>query len=147
MPIRTYRCPAGHTHDALVSGHPPTRPCEMCGAEARSVVTAATFHIPGSRITRDSVNGAYDPGLGRHIRDEAHRQEVMRELGVVEASWGGMMEDQRRNDSVRDAHDDQVVREMLQGMEHGPDAAALKTARDQGRVLDWSEHAKTLGVT
>lgn len=143
--LEDWVCADGHrAFEVYLEGQRPTHTpdCLVCGKPTKRIVG-----VPSPDwFTQEHPDGYFEPALGRWIRSRAHMEEVKRELGVVEMDWRQPLEDQLRRDSVRDAHDEAVVRKMIQSYETGPDAAVLKKARDEGRVLDWSEHAKNLGV-
>lgn len=136
-----YSCPNAHTWGDDYEDIPPVSPdCLTCGLPSHPIVTG----LPS--IDWVTMRGPYfDQGLGRWITSKRHREEVMRELGVREYDESEHLAAQTEQ-IIKDAAEDDEVRSMVQSMESGEDAAAMKTARDQGQVQDWAWAAEDLGV-
>jgi hypothetical protein len=85
--IRTWSfatCICGKRHkDEVFAGKriPKTIKCE-CGRR----VGWATKKINGIHATHSGLYGRYEPGLGVFVESYGHKKELMRELGVEEAS-------------------------------------------------------------
>lgn len=135
-----WRCPAADCgerfHDVYDTKPAVRPPCPKCGATSEEVLG-----VPGAdwfTMMYGATGGYYDQGLGCWLNSAAHRRQVMDERGLVEyGEVGEIHDDARRKQNERADREDGVIREMLRGYEHGPDAAAMKTARDRGEVQDW----------
>lgn len=139
-------------------------PCATCGKPTRRVwampsldwFTAAYpngYHEPQLGFERDADGNMVldDDGhpVGLFIRDRAHFEQVCKEMGVVPVAKDEgirMEEDQLRADADKAAEEDAEVARMLAQNEWGPEAAQMKSMRDNGLVADWTKHAKNLGV-
>jgi hypothetical protein len=138
-------CPDGHAQSEVYDTAPTTGPaCPTCGKATTAKVgvpsvdwfTAAGYHMTG---------GYYDNGLGCWITSIAHRKQVMAQQGLQEGSddYGDTRRQVERK--LRADAEDEVVREMLQDCEHGPEAAETKKMRDQGLVPDWRWAVEQVG--
>jgi DNA-directed RNA polymerase subunit RPC12/RpoP len=62
----------------------PTRACPHCGETSDHVLIGRRQnHIHSDH---SSMYGKYEPGLGVVVKDYAHKQRVMKELGVMEGA-------------------------------------------------------------
>lgn len=151
MPIYEYRCTRGHKHEEIRDVEKRDEPA-VCDSPACRSAARLVPSLPAQRMgswfdeMHAPVEGVYDKHLGRHIRSPEHRQQVMDEMGVVSvADVGDMTDAYRRRRSEEDRAVDEAMREHLRTYETGPDAAALKTARDRGDVPDWNWATEAIG--
>lgn len=104
MPLYVYSCEDDHETEVVcaIEARPDRLACPDCGAPATRKMCAPALHTLATfsasigdeavQRTRDPGDGSYfDPNLfdrrtGKHprIRDKAHREQVMKELGVYE---------------------------------------------------------------
>jgi hypothetical protein len=54
--------------------------CPKCGEYAIRQFVPSILHISGARVT----HAEYNPGLGCVVRNKAHKQELMKQKGVIE---------------------------------------------------------------
>jgi hypothetical protein len=135
-----WRCSCGAKSWDVYDRRPDTPPiCPDCHNPMREVVGVPKMDWITER------GGYYDNGLGCWITSKAHREQVMRQLGVREYDESEHLRAQM-DQKIKDDAEDEEVRAMVQSMESGEDAAVLKQARDQGQVADWGWAAKDLGV-
>lgn len=83
MPLYTYSCrDCGHEVDAYrtVANRNDCPRCE-CGGETQKIIAASRVH--------GDMEPYYDDNLETHIKSRQHRQQVMREKGVVEGYGKG----------------------------------------------------------
>jgi len=70
--------------------------CPHDGAETKRMVTAPLF-TPGSwgdETGKYGVNGVYDRGLGTYVKNEKHRDQILKQKGFVrESDLSGGRED------------------------------------------------------
>lgn len=143
-----WRCPAadcGHRFDDVYDEKPAAPPaCPECGAAVVEVVGVPD--VDWFTKQYGASGGYFDRGLGCQVNSAAHRRQIMAERGLVEyGEVGDIHDDARRKWSERADRENTAVREMLRGYEHGPDAAAMKQARDRGDVNDWSWAVEAVG--
>lgn len=135
-----WRCPAagcGHRfHDVYEERPDVAPPCPQCGT-----TTVEQIGVPDvDWFTKmyGASGGYFDQGLGCHVHSLAHRRKLMEERGLVEyGEVGEIHDDANRKWNERARKEDAVMRDMLRGYEHGPDAATMKLARDRGEVQPW----------
>jgi predicted nucleic acid-binding Zn ribbon protein len=135
-----WTCACGQKHSDVYDQRPDAPPtCPACMNPMREVVGVPSLDWVTQR-------GAYfDRGLGCWITSKAQREREMQRLGVREYDESEHLAAETAQ-KIKDAAEDAEVRAMVQSMESGEDAAALKQARDQGKVADWGWAAKDLGV-
>ena len=109
-------------------------PCQTCGGLAEEVLG-----VPDAGwFEKEHPHGYFDQGLGCFVRSRAHRRQIMEERGLIElGECGDVSDDLNRKRSDQARCEDEEVRGMLRGMEHGEGSAALKHARDRGEILPW----------
>lgn len=62
----------------------PTRECPQCGKTSEHVLIGTRQnHI---HPDKSGLYGKFEPGLGVVVRDYGHKQQLMREMGVMEGS-------------------------------------------------------------
>ena len=117
MPLYEYKCAHGHLTTLLRKWQdkPKTTGCHLCGKEARTIVSAPAFTPSGWGDSKWA--GRFDKGLGITLRDKKHRDQVMKERGLVE-------------DTVRDQRN-RLDSAMSQADEHDRTVARYKTNLDK----------------
>lgn len=91
MAFYTYHCETCNTEFDIrrpVSERNQPYFCPYDGVETKRMVTAPQF-TPGSwgeQTGRFGVNGLYDRGLGMKIQNEKHRDQVLKQRGLVRES-------------------------------------------------------------
>lgn len=140
-----WRCDGGHTWFDTYTAKPETPPpCATCGLPGREITGVPD--VDWFTKLYGASGGYMDRGLGCWVRSLEHRREIMNARGLVEyGEVGDVHEAWQRKDSEQAQSEKDAMREMLRGMEHGPDAATLKTARDRGQVLDWEWAERAVG--
>ena len=128
-----FRCEKGHDTDEWFATAPDVSPCEEEGCEldakrVRASMTATWW------LRKELEGGYYDQGLGRQIRNEAHRREVMKELGVV-AVDGDFDQDEVMRPGVEAERTSAVhFNDYYQRVQHAPEYRDFRRAVGQGRV-------------
>ena len=54
--------------------------CTACGNETRRIYTHCSFHFTGTKIE----DAEFNPGLGKITKSKRHREELAKQMGVVE---------------------------------------------------------------
>jgi putative FmdB family regulatory protein len=54
--------------------------CDMCGNPCTRIFTNCKFHFTGTKIE----DAEYNVGLGKVTKSKAHREDLAKQLGVVE---------------------------------------------------------------
>jgi len=98
MPIITRQCPNGHTYDllerkgeliSLGDGADDDISCPGCGAEDfTSVLTLGVGVRLGDVAGAGKFYPRFDRALHRTVNSEAHRNQIMKEMGLVPLDGG-----------------------------------------------------------
>lgn len=128
-----FQCELGHTTDEWFTKAPNTCPCEEegCELEARRVYTSM---INRWWLEKEREGGYYDRGLGRVITSEAHRREVMKELGVVAVDGDFDQDEVMRPAVEEDRKSAEHYQEYWERVQHAPEYKDFRKAVRQGRV-------------
>ena len=59
-----------------------------CGGEIKKLISAHAYtpSLFGDMTGKFGVNGVFDPGLGRHVQNERHRDQILKQKGLVRES-------------------------------------------------------------
>lgn len=132
MPIYTLVCDCGHREEYMMAANDVALVvnCESCGAEiARK--THRDYNADKISIQGDTVAGGvnyagyWDDGLDAYVTSKRHRSELMKARGLTEYS----------PDSDTKTMLDEI-RHIRKNSDMKTDTAAVKAAREQGKIAD-----------
>lgn len=97
-----YTCENGHDFDVIKSYRDMdvNEFCPKCEAPAIRQFVPSKLYISGAKVT----HAEYNPGLGCVVKSKAHKQEILRQRGLVEVGndFGSGEKMNKHFDSIRE---------------------------------------------
>ena len=137
------RCAKDDVH-VFERERPAELTCETCGDPVDEIIGMPSVDWFTKQYA--AAGGYFDRGLGCFVTSAGHRRQIMAERNLVEfGDVGEIHEDYQRKKRQEAAESDAEIRGMLRGFETGPDAAAMKLARDRGTIQPWDWAVEAVG--
>lgn len=137
MPIYTFICPACSSvqEEYLGMAERHEAACNVCGAGMRRHFSADIPAIHGDTVAGGVNYSGFDEGLGTYCRGRTHRQQLMKEKGLVEHQFT--------------PHEQEMLYGMKNGAASTPDGRAAfdKVAKEADALDTKVAVERTLGNT